>query len=266
MAPGSHWPPRRGGEKCIIGMVHLEPLPGGPLAETPLPRVISQAVEDVRALAEGGVDAVLVQNRGDRAFVAEGAPPDVIAAIGAVVYEVVRAVDLPVGVHVLRNDTIASIAVAHVAGAHFVRAAVLTGVSRSAQGQLSGTPHDTLRYRRAIGAEHVLLFADVASMHNRRDNGEAGEAASDAVFFGAADAVIVANRDEDTAIALLRAAADRVDVPLLVGGYATEENVRRLLEDADGAIVGEAFERRARHAGVDVERVRRFMARLDPSS
>jgi membrane complex biogenesis BtpA family protein len=260
--PDARWPPRRGGEKCVIGMVHLLPLPGGPLGRTPLPEVIAQAIADARALAEGGVDAVLVQNRGDRAFVADRAPPDVVAAIGVAVHAVVQAVALPVGVHVLRNDTAASIAVAHVAGARFVRAAVLTGVSPSAQGWLTGRPHDTLRYRRALGAEDVLLFADVASMHNQRSAAEAGEAASEAVFFGAADAVIVANRDETAAIALQRAVAARVDVPILVGGYATVENLPRLLEHADGAIVGEAFEREARQAGVDVARVRAVIARL----
>lgn len=263
---GLHWPPRRGGAKCIIGMVHLRPLPGGPLATTPLPDVIAQAVQDARALEAGGVDAILVQNRGDRAFVAEHAPPDVVAALGAIVYEAVRAVDLPVGVHVLRNDTAASIAIAHVAGAHFVRAAVLTGVSPSAQGWLTGAPFDVLRYRRAIGAERILLLADVASMHNTRPLHEVGEAASEAVFFGAADAVVVAHRDEDEAVALQRAAAERVEAPILIGGYATADNLPRLLAHADGAIVGEAFEHRAREAGVDVERVRAFMARLRPAS
>lgn len=255
------WPPRRGGAKCIIGMVHLKPLPGGPLARTPLAEVIAQAVEDARALREGGVDAVLVQNRGDRAFAADRAAPDVIAAMGAVVYEVVQAVDLPVGVHVLRNDTIASIAVAHVAGARFVRAAVLTGTSPSAQGQLSGAPFETLRYRAAIGAEDVMLLADVASMHNLRPVEAVAEAAREAVFFGAADAVIVSDRDEERAVVLQQAAAS-AQAPILAGGHATAENVTSLLRHADGAIVGEAFERQAREAGVDVERVRAFMARV----
>ncbi|MBA3450405.1 MAG: BtpA/SgcQ family protein [Chloroflexia bacterium] len=260
------WPPRRDGEKSIIGMVHLRPLPGGPLASTPLPEVIVQAVRDARALESGGVDAVLVQNRGDRAFVAEHAPPDVIAAMGAIVHAVVHAIGLPVGVHVLRNDTAASIAIAHVAGAHFVRAAVLTGVSPSAQGWLRGTPHDLLRYRRTIGAERILLLADVASMHNARSLHDVGDAASEAVFFGAADAVVVADGNEDAAVALQQAAAERVQAPILVGGYVTADNLPRLLKHADGAIVGEAFEHRAREAGVDEARVRDFMARLRPTT
>lgn len=255
------WPPRRGGAKCIIGMVHLLPLPGGPLARTPLAEAIAQAVEDARALQAGGVDAVLVQNRGDRAFAGDRAAPDAIAAMGAVVYEVAQAVELPVGVHVLRNDTIASIAVAHVAGGRFVRAAVLTGTSPSAQGELTGAPFETLRYRAAIGAEEVLLLADVASMHNVRPVEAAAEAAREAVYFGAADGVIVSDPDEERAVALQRAAAS-AQAPVLVGGHATAENVGRLLEHADGAIVGEAFERRARAAGVDVERVRAFMGRV----
>ena len=241
-------------------MVHLQPLPGSPLARTPLPEVIAQAERDARALQEGGVHAALVQNRGDRAFAADRAAPDVVAAMGAVAYAVVRAVEIPVGVHVLRNDTMASIAVAHAAGARFARAAVLTGVSASAQGWLAGAPFDTLRYRKAIGADDVLLLADVASMHNVRPLDTVGEAASEAVFFGAADAVIVSDRAVERAIGMQRAAAI-ARAPILVGGHATAENVARLLQHADGAIVGEALEHRAREAGVDVERVREFMRR-----
>ncbi len=119
-----------------------------------------------------------------------------------------------------------------------------------------------MRYRRAIGAERIPLLADVASMHNVRSLPEVGEAASDAVFFGAADAVVVAHRDEAAAVALQQVAAERVKTPILVGGYVTADTLPRLLEYADGAIVGEAFERRAREAGVDAERVREFMARV----
>lgn len=257
------WPPSRDGSKCVIGMVHLLALPGAPIGATPLDQVIEQAVADAGALRAGGVDAILVQNRGDRAFAANHAPLDVVAAMGAVVREVVQSTPVPVGVHVLRNDNLASLAVAHVVGGRFIRAAVLTGASESAQGALEGNPHDLLRYRRAIGAEDIAIYADVSTMHNRTPVHEAPEAASEAVFFGAADAVIVAHPVAEEAVSLVEAVKRRVGVPVLLGGYTTHENARELLDHADGAIVGGAFERSAREAGVDAERVRRFMQALD---
>lgn len=255
------WPPRVGEGKTIIGMVHLRPLPGTPIGGGTLDEVVGQAVADAKALEEGGVDAVLVQNRGDRAFPAGEAPPDVVAAMGAVANEVVRSTSLPVGVHVLRNDTRASLAVARVSGARFVRAAVLTGSSPSAQGILEGRPHAILRYRHAIDAEDIAIFADVASMHNKTPAPQAPEAASDAVFFGAADAVIVARPATDETIALVDAVRSQIEAPILIGGHADHENVSRLLDHADGAIVGGAFEKNARQAGVDASLVRSFMRR-----
>lgn len=258
------WPPRRGGEKCVIGMVHLLPLPGS-AAGADLDRVISQAQEDVAALEAGGADAVLVQNRGDRIFPADQAPPDTVAAMGAVVNAIVSKTSLPVGVHVLRNDVLASIGVAYVAGAQFVRAVVLTGVSPSAQGLLQGNPHAVDRYRRSIGAEDVLLFADVISMHNRTPVEAAEETAHDAVFFGGATALIVADPNPSRVGEIVDVVQSAVDVPVLIGGYATEENVVDLLAKADGVIVGSALERSPREAGVDVEQVREFVRRVRAS-
>lgn len=257
-----NWPPRAGGPKSIIGMVHLRPLPGAPLASTPLDVVVKQALADAQALEQGGIDALLVQNRGDRAFPANHAPPDVIAAMGAVVYEVVRQSGIPVGVHVLRNDTQAGIAIAHAAGAQFVRAAVLTGVSASAQGMLTGNPYELLRYRHAIGADAVALYADVLSMHNRTPLEEAPEMAAEAVFFGAADAVVIAHPATEEMLALARNVRAKVKTPILLGGYVTAENGREALAEVDGAMVGGAFEVRAREAGVDVELVRQFITRV----
>lgn len=262
MVDGRHWPPVAGGEKCIIGMIHLLPLPGNPLGETKLEDVVEQAVEDARALESGGADAVLVQNRGDRAFAANHAPPDVVAAMGAVAREVVGSTTLPVGVHVLRNDTIASLAVAKVSGAGFVRAAVLTGESPSAQGRLKGDPHATLRYRRAIGANDVMVFADISSMHNRTPVAEAPGAADEAVFFGSADAVVVSHPSTEEAISVAGRVRGSVNAPVLIGGHADHRNISELLEYADGAIVGGAFERRARQAGIEVDLVREFVRRV----
>ncbi len=250
------WPPRPGEEKCIIGMIDLLPMPGAPVGGRRLDEVMEQAVADAQALEAGGADAALVQNRGDKTFPAKGAPPNVVAAMGAVTSEVIRATSLPVEVHVLHNDTTASLAVAHVSGVRFVRVAVLTGSSPSAQGLLDSDPHAVLRYRRSIGAEGTALFADVASMHKETPADKAPKSASDAVYFGAAGAVVVAHPSTEGAVTLAEAVRSRVEVPVLIGGYSNHENVFRLLEHADGAIVGGAFKKDADQEGIDSEKVR----------
>lgn len=146
------------------------------------------------------MNAVLMQNRGDRSFAASGSSPEVVAAAGAAVHAVVGSVGVPVGVHLLRNDTLGSVGMARATGASYVRAAVLTGRSESAQGTLEGRPDEVLRYRATVGGHDIALLADVATMHNVRRPEGVEAAASDAVFFGGAAAVVVADPSVDTAL------------------------------------------------------------------
>jgi len=46
-----------GSPKALIGMVHLEPLPGSPRWAGSMEDVARAAIADARALAGGGVDA-----------------------------------------------------------------------------------------------------------------------------------------------------------------------------------------------------------------
>lgn len=254
------WPPARPGP-WVIGMVHLLALPGTPFGTAALRQVVEQAQADAGALVEGGADAVLVQNRGDRAFAAQHASPEVVAGVAVAAQAVVDAVGTRavVGVHVLRNDVVASLGVARAVGARFVRAAVLTGRAKSAQGRLTGDPDRTLRYRAQLGGDGIALLADVATMHNPRGVDGVAEAAHDAVFFGAADAVLVADRDPTTAVALATRAR-AAGRPVLIGGYAELDTAAALVAAADGVIVGSAVERGDRSGGVDPDRVRAFVA------
>src|SRR5438093_1570544 len=56
--------------RTLIGMVHLQALPGSPRWEGSMARVIEAALADARALVEGGIDALLVENFGDAPFTA----------------------------------------------------------------------------------------------------------------------------------------------------------------------------------------------------
>ncbi len=57
-----------GTAKAVIGMVHLEPLPGSPRWAGSMEEISRAALADAQALADGGVDALLVENFGDVPF------------------------------------------------------------------------------------------------------------------------------------------------------------------------------------------------------
>src|SRR5713101_4601014 len=123
--------PRR---PAIIGMVHLLPLPGAPRWAGSMEEALARAVEDARALAEGGVDGVMVENFGDAPFYPDHVPPETVAAMTRAARAVVEAVPVPVGVNVLRNDTAAALAIAVAVGARFIRVNVHTGAMWTDQG------------------------------------------------------------------------------------------------------------------------------------
>lgn len=249
----------------IIGMIHIGPLPGTPWygAKGDYTTVRAKAIADALALAEGGAQGGLVQNRDDRVFSNGPADPVVAAAFADITRAVVDAVGdrLAIGVQVLRNDLRASLAIAHICGGSFVRCGVLLGSTETVSGRLEGDPYAILNYRRQIGAEKVQLIAEIGSMHFHSTQ-PLGELAQSAAFAGI-DAVGIAHPELATCldwVAQIKAAAP--ELPVVIGGYTNAGNIARYLAVADGAFVGGAFEDGGRGGAVNAERVRSFIQAL----
>jgi len=243
-------------------MIHIGPLPGTPYygANGDYAAVRTKAIADALALAEGGAQGALVQNRDDRVFSNGSADPVVVAAFADITRAVVDAVGdrLAIGVQVLRNDLRASIAIAHICGGSFVRCGVLIGSTETVSGRLEGDPYGILNYRRQIGAEKVQLITEIGSMHFHSERPLGGLAQSAA--FAGIDAVGIAHPDLATGldwVAQIKSAAP--DLPVVIGGYTNLENITRYLAVADGAFVGGAFEDGGRGGAVNAERVKNFM-------
>lgn len=247
-------------DKPIIGMVHLDPLPGSPRFDGDFDAVIARAVADAEALAAGGVHAVMIENFGDAPFFPRRVEPVTVAAMTRIVTDVRRAIDLPVGVNVLRNDGCAALAVAVATGATgatgavtgvtggFIRVNVLCGARVTDQGVIEGIAAELLRDRARLRAEHVRIFADVDVKHSAPlgpPRALADEVA-DTIHRGGADAVIVSGvgtgkaTDPAQVTAVKQAAGD---TPVLIGSGLTADNAAALLAAGDGAIVGSAFKR-----------------------
>jgi membrane complex biogenesis BtpA family protein len=252
-------------DRTLIGMVHLPPLPGSPRWDGSMERVTAQALADARALAEGGMDALLVENHGDAPFTRGRVAPATVAAM-AVIAAAVRAAlpHIPLGVNVLKNDGRAALAVACAAGARFVRVNVHAGAVVADQGLVQSDAYHTLRDRRLLSAD-VRIFADVQGKHAvPLAPVELEQEARDLVHRGLADALVVSGKatGEATPIADVKRVRSAVPgVPLLVGSGVTADTVGELLSVADAVIVG-TFLKRDGDVGnpVDPARVRRLVA------
>lgn len=225
----------------LIGMVHLGPLPGAPRFGGDLDTLVEAAVGDARTLSAAGFDAVCLENFGDVPYFADDVPKATVAAMTRAARAVREAVDVPVGVNVLRNDALAALAVAAAAGASFIRVNVLSGTMATDQGWITGKAAELARLRALLGST-VAVLADVHVKHAVPPSGLGlVDAARDTWERAGADGLILTGTATGAPTPLddlreVRAAVP--SAPLFVGSGATPETAAALLGVADGLIVG----------------------------
>ncbi|MGO8929893.1 MAG: BtpA/SgcQ family protein [Limisphaerales bacterium] len=245
--------------KVLIGVVHLQPLPGSPRWRGDLESVIEFAVNDARAYERGGAHALFIENFGDVPFTRDGVAPETIAAMTAAGRAIRQFVKLPIGFNVLRNDARAALALCAACGGAFIRVNVHTGAMLTDQGLIEGNAYDTLRYRRRI-CPAAQIFADVHVKHAvPLGNWTIADAARDTVERGLADALIVSGAGTGLATDLADVERVRRTCPatkVLLGSGVAVENVRDYLPAADGFIVASSLKLNGRLSNpVDPKRV-----------
>ncbi|MEI6782886.1 MAG: BtpA/SgcQ family protein [Verrucomicrobiota bacterium] len=233
-----------GDRKIIIGVVHLQPLPGSPRWQGDINSLIDFAVNDARAYERGGAHAIFVENFGDVPFTKGSVAPETIAAMAAAGRAIRQAVKLPIGFNVLRNDARAALALCAVCGGAFLRINVHTGAMLTDQGLIEGNAYETLRYRQRI-CPAAQIFADVHVKHAvPLGNGTIEDAARDTVERGLVDALIVSGAGTGLAADLADLERVRRTAPntkILLGSGVTLANVGDFLPAADGFIVGSSL-------------------------
>jgi membrane complex biogenesis BtpA family protein len=227
--------------------------------------IIENALADARALQEGGVDGLIVENMWDVPFRAGShVAPESIAAHAVVARAVHDAVPLPLGINLVHNGGLALLGIAVAAGASFIRVCMFTGAGVWEAGSWDeGCAADLMRRRKELGAEHIKIIADVDKKHSVRFPGIDLATHIEWTRFSGADGLIVSGKMTGDApdIEKIRAAKTLAkDCPVLIGSGATEENVGAFLGVADGVIVGSSIKQNGHiEKAVDVERVRRFV-------
>jgi hypothetical protein len=262
---------RMGTIREVIGMVHLRPLPGSPTFAGDFESVVRAAVDDARTLAQGGIDAIMIENFGDIPFYRSGIPAATVAAMSvaaAAVRGAIRsAVGVPIGINCLRNDGCAAMSIAAATGAAFIRVNVLTGARVTDQGVIEGCAADLLRLRANLGARAVRILADVDVKHSAPlADRPVEEEVWDMIERGGADALIVSGTgtgrpaDPELAQRVKRAAPN---TPLYIGSGVSADTAQLFDGCADGLIVGTSLKVAGQvHQPVDPARVRALMSRI----
>ncbi|MDO9694812.1 MAG: BtpA/SgcQ family protein [Candidatus Latescibacteria bacterium] len=230
----------------VIGMVHCRALPGAPGWEGDMAAVVAAALADARALADGGVGALMLENYHDIPFFPREVPAETTAALTRVAVTLRDACpDLPLGINVLRNDAHAALAVAAAVGAAFVRVNVLVGAAVTDQGLIEGRAAEVLRLRRQL-APGVGILADVRVKHAAPlAPRPLDDEVADLRRRGGADALIVSGSATGAAADPEELHAVRLaepDAPLLVGSGLTARNAALYAPHCDGCIVGTSLQ------------------------
>jgi len=249
--------------KIIIGMVHFPALPGFILYDDKkgINWIVSRVRDDLHALQDGGIDAVLFCNENDRPYCLN-ADYATVATMARTIGQLLDEIKVPFGIDVLW-DPKAALAIAKATGAQFVRE-VLTGTFVSDMGLWSPSVGEIYKYKKLIDGENIKVFFNIcAEFASSLDKRPIEEVAKSVVFSSLADAILISGPRTGVppSIETLARVKETIgDIPVLVNTGVNIENVREFLAVADGAIVGTSLKRDGiTWNPVDIERVRRFM-------
>tara|TARA_B100000029_G_scaffold424381_1_gene432100 strand:- start:2878 stop:3684 length:807 start_codon:yes stop_codon:yes gene_type:complete len=230
--------------KPIIGMVHLPALPGTPLysKSTGIENIINTAKKDLIALQNAGVDAVMFGNENDRPYELK-VDISTTATMAYVIGVLKETMKIPFGVNVLW-DPISTIALATATGASFARE-IFSGVYASDMGLWNPDAAKSLRYRKSLDNENLLLFFNIsAEFAHSIDRRSLAERAKSIAFSSLPDAILVSGpiTGESADVNELASVKKIINtIPVLANTGVNISNVEEILKIADGAIVGSSL-------------------------
>ena len=232
--------------RALIGVIHAAALPGTPENRQTVAAIAGDAVAEARIYADAGFHGLILENTHDRPYLKSRAGAEIGAAMAVIGAEIRRAVPLPLGVQVLAGANTCAVAVAHACGASFVRVEGFVFAHVADEGLIESGAGELLRYRRAIGAGDVRIFADIKKKHSAHAitaDVDIVETAKAAEFFRADGVVVsgIATGKPADAGEVQRVGA-AVSIPTLVGSGITPANIGNY-SDAGAWIVGSSVKR-----------------------
>lgn len=252
--------------KPVIGMVHLPPLPGAVgYTGYPVREIVDFALKDAATLVENGVDGLMVENMWNIPFaVGMETSPEEMCAQAVAAAEVVKSVNVPVGINVVHNGARVCLGIAIAVGAKFIRVCLLTGAAVWDTGEFDhGCARELLSARKLNQAEHIKLFCDVDKKHSVRFPGIDLATHIEWTEFYLADAMIITGRMTGTAPDLEKVKNAKELAkgrPILMGSGMTAENAADFMKVADGCIVGFGMKDAGHpYRSVNPDNVKRFM-------
>ncbi|XP_064541652.1 uncharacterized protein F13E9.13, mitochondrial [Drosophila montana] len=260
-----------GEQKCkIIGMIHVDALPGTPRYAGNWQQSIEKAKHEAELYKKHKVDAVIIENMHDIPYVQDRLlGPEIVSCMTRLSQAVRSIMPLrtPCGVQVVACGNKQALAIAKACQLQFIRAESFVFGHVADEGYTDACAGDLLRYRRHIDAQDVLVFTDIKKKHSSHAitaDVSLLETAQAAEFF-LTDGIIV------TGAATGKAASDKdvqelsgkLKVPLMIGSGVTKENISQYYHDAQAVIIGSHFKHNGNwEQDIDEQALENFMHKV----
>jgi uncharacterized protein len=242
----------------VIAALHLPPFS----RQNSMAWLEDYVATNARIFAKAGVPFIKLQDQTREAGPMRLEALAVMAALGRFLRSETPGMGL--GIIVEAHDPEAAIAIAHAAGADFVRLKVFVGGMMTAQGPRHGIGAQAVAFRESIGGGAIAILADVHDRTAVPLAGETPELAAEWAQKTGADGLIITGADfPDSLVRIERARTAGTRRPVLLGGGVTEDNVKDALAIADGVIVSTSLMRKGALAAEilkwDADLTQRFM-------
>jgi membrane complex biogenesis BtpA family protein len=236
-----------GTDKALIGMIHCSPFPGAPRYRgAGVDAIYDVAMRDAEALIEGGMHGLIIENHGDIPFSKpDDIGPETSAFMSVVTDRIGRATGIPMGINVLANAPIPAFAIAMAGGAKFIRVNQWANAYVANEGFMEGRAAEAMRYRSALRAEYIKVFADSHVKHGAHAitaDRTIEELTRDLAFFDADAVIATGQRTGNSAtVEEIETIGAATHLPLLVGSGVTKDNIVEILKRTNGVIVASSL-------------------------
>jgi membrane complex biogenesis BtpA family protein len=251
-------------KKFLAAMIAVQPLPGSPLYRGDDAQIITQALSDLHAYAETGVDAIILENSHDLPYIKPPLPARAVEVMEQVAREVRKQFQGPIGIQMLEAANETALEIACEADLDFLRVEGYVFAHIGGAGLLEGCAGRLLRRRKELGCEQIKIFGDVKKKHcSHALTGDLDilDEIKQAEFFLVGGVIVTGARTtEPPNLTELRQVKKHAYVPVLIGSGMTPQNIRAYFKLADGFIVGSTFREDGKFLGqLDRKRLEQFM-------
>ncbi len=254
--------------KPIVGMVHVDALPGTPKYKGDINKIISNAISEAKIYLDAGINSIAIENMNDVPYLNRTVGPEIISMMSIIAYEVKNKTNLPIGLQILAGANKAALAAAKSAGIDFIRTEGFVFAHVADEGIINSDAGELLRYRKIIDAENILIFTDIKKKHSSHSitaDVTMEETAKAAEFF-LSDGLILtgSSTGKEADLNEIKAVKKASTLPVIIGSGITEKNVENYLPFCDAMIVGSYFKKNGKWENmVDGKRVKSFMKKVN---